>query len=43
MNSFDLLYKSNVNNVLLREYCPPNQKLEFFVLYIKIINTFFFK
>ena len=28
------------NIVLLRGYCTPNQKLECFVLYLKIINTF---
>ena len=34
----------NYNNlgVYLRGNCTPNQKLACFVLYLKIVNTFFF-
>ena len=32
--------KQTSSNIYLKGNCTPNQKLAYFVLYLKIINTF---
>ena len=40
MYSGDLYFIINNYCISLRGHCTPNQKLAFFVLYLKIINSF---